>query len=117
MELRKARIQDAKNIQKLINDYAEKGMMLPRAITDIFSGIQNFFVVEDDGEIVACCSLRIYYPGIGEIMSLAVDENKTRHGIGTMLVQASIEEAKKVGITEIFTFTYVPEFFEKLGFE
>ncbi len=117
MELRKARIQDAKSIQGLINSYAEKGKMLPRSVAEIYSKIQSFFVIEDRGEIVACCSLSIYYPGVGEIISLAVREDKTREGLGTKLALVAIEEARKFGLKELFSFTYAPEFFEKLGFE
>ena len=33
-----------------------------------------------------------------------------------MLVERCIEEAKALGLKRIFTLTYVPEYFKKLGF-
>jgi amino-acid N-acetyltransferase len=38
-------------------------------------------------------------------------------GIGTKLVKACLEEAKDIGVNEVFTLTYAVPFFEKQGFE
>jgi amino-acid N-acetyltransferase len=114
--LRKAKVADAENIKNLINEWADNGKMLHRSIAEIYSNIQSFYVIEYEGRIVGCCSLRIYFPGMGELVSLAVEKKSTRKGLGTMLTKTVIEEARKLGLEEVFTFTYVPEFFERLGF-
>jgi amino-acid N-acetyltransferase len=115
--IRKARIADAEDIQKIVNKYAEEGKMLPKSIADIHEQIQSFFVAEAEGKIIGCCCLQPYYPAMGEIRSLAVMKEFTGKGIGTSLVVACLEEAKKLGMKEAFTFTYVPEFFQKLHFK
>ena len=38
-------------------------------------------------------------------------------GAGAMLVKSCVEEARSIGLKRIFTLTYVPDFFLKLGFD
>lgn len=117
MKVRKAKIEDAKKINSLINFYAEQDVMLFRSLADIYEKIQTFSVVEANGDVVGCCALQIIWSDLGEIKSLAVDEEKRNSGIGKMLVEAAIEEAKGIGLPRIFALTLEPEFFCRLGFE
>jgi amino-acid N-acetyltransferase len=115
--IRKATLSDALDIQRILNVYAAEEKLLPRSIADIHENIQSFFVAEIDGRFVGCSCLHPYYPFLGEVRSLAVEKEHTNKGIGTILVKTCLEEAKKLGMKEAFTLTYVPEFFEKLGFK
>jgi amino-acid N-acetyltransferase len=54
---------------------------------------------------------------LAEIKSVAVDENSQKQGIGRELVQKCFEEGKKLGINRLFVLTYIPEFFEHMGFK
>lgn len=114
--LRKAKIDDAESIKNIINWWADKEKMLHRSIAEIYSNIQSFYVVEYEKQVIGCCALRIYFPGMGEIVSLAVKNEFTRNGFGTMMVDSIIKDAKNIGLNEVFTFTYMPNFFDKLGF-
>lgn len=115
--IRKARMGDVKEIQKLIDVYAKKGEMLPRSLLEIYENIRDYIVyVPDDGTIVGVCAMHIFWDGLAEVRSLAVQQEHTHKGIGTMLVNACIEEAKEFEINQIFSLTYKPQFFEKLGF-
>jgi amino-acid N-acetyltransferase len=38
-------------------------------------------------------------------------------GIGSRLVRAAIEDARRLGVRRLFTLTYEKDFFERLGFE
>ncbi|GFP33345.1 amino-acid N-acetyltransferase, partial [Candidatus Hakubella thermalkaliphila] len=42
--IRKARVEDSKKIQEMINFYASKGLMLPRSLSSIYEHIRDFFV-------------------------------------------------------------------------
>jgi len=44
--LRKARIADIKQIHALINFFAQKDLMLPRALNDLYEGMRDFWVYE-----------------------------------------------------------------------
>jgi amino-acid N-acetyltransferase len=115
--VRKAKISDAQRIQYLINEYAKQGLMLPRSISSIYESIRDFWVYEENGEILGTCALTIFWNDLAEIRSLAVDPRHTGRGIGTALVKKALEEAKEFGICRVFTLTYQVKFFEKLGFK
>jgi amino-acid N-acetyltransferase len=117
MQVRSAKISDAKAIHSLINSYAERDKMLFRSMADIYENLQAFTVVELNGEVVGCCALQIIWSDLAEVKSLAVNEAKKGLGAGKMLVTAAIEQAKQLGLPRVFALTLTPDFFEKLGFE
>lgn len=117
MEIRRAKISDAENIQTLIAEYAELDRMLPRSLADIYENLQSFFVAEDDKSIVfGCCALQVVWSDLAEIKSLAVRQDNTGRGTGRALVEAVMREAEKLGLERIFTLTLEPCFFERLAF-
>lgn len=117
MNVRPAKIQDAKAINALINEYAEQDMMLFRSLADIYENLRSFHVAEEDSRVVGCCALHIIWQDLAEIKSLAVDKPKKGTGIGKALVEASLDQAKILGLPRVFALTLEPAFFEKLGFE
>jgi amino-acid N-acetyltransferase len=54
---------------------------------------------------------------LAEIKSLAVVEAAQGRGLGSVLVEACIAEARGIGLERLFALTYRPGFFERLGFE
>jgi amino-acid N-acetyltransferase len=114
--IRKARMADVKAIQRLIADYARKGDMLPRSLSDIYENLRDYFVFEDGGEVIGSAAIHIMWEDLAEVRSLAVQEGRMRRGVGTHLVEACISEAIVLGISRVFALTYKPEFFERLGF-
>jgi amino-acid N-acetyltransferase len=116
MDVRSAKISDAKAIHALISSYAERDRMLFRSLADIYENLQTFSVAELDGDVVGCCALEIIWSDLAEIKSLAVDKANKEKGIGKMLVTAALEQAAGLGVPKVFALTLEPEFFEKLGF-
>lgn len=116
LEVRKAGMADIAPILDLINGYAAKGIMLPRTEFELSENIRDFTVVRSGGALAGCGALHFYSPTMGEIRSLAVDEAWKIHGIGRKLVSALVDEAAEFGIDAVFAFTYVAEFFRKMGF-
>ncbi|NMC61829.1 MAG: N-acetyltransferase [SAR324 cluster bacterium] len=117
MQIRKAKASDGQRIYELVNDYAKKNLMLPRAPLSIYEHIRDFHVSETDGQIVGCSALHLTWLDMGEIRSLAVDESASGQGIGRALVQSNIDEARELGLSQVYAFTYVDKFFAKLGFK
>ncbi len=112
----KARIKDIPTIQKLVNSYANKGEMLPRALSEMYENIRDFFVVREGDEIIACAALHVFWSDLAEVRAMAVVESKKAHGAGALLMQACLDEGRVLGIDTIFCLTYNPAFFEKFGF-
>jgi len=115
-KIRKAVITDTKKIQRLVNDFARKEEMLPRALNELYESLRDFIVYEDRGEVVGVCALRILWEDLAEIRSLAVLRESQGAGIGRLLVKRCLKEAKDLGIKRVFALTYKPEFYKKNGF-
>jgi len=114
--IRKAKISDVKEIQKMVEVYAQKGEMLPRSLSELYDNLRDFFVYEEEGEVAGVCALHISWDDLAEVRSLVVAERHIRKGIGKKLVTACVDEAREFGIKRVFALTYQRAFFEKLGF-
>ena len=116
MKVEKAKITDAAQMHKLINEFADKGEMLPRALSEIYENIRDYYVVREGDKVVACVALHVSWVDLAEVKSLAVAEGSQSKGLGSALVKTCIEEAGELGISTVFCLTYTPSFFEKQGF-
>jgi amino-acid N-acetyltransferase len=117
LAVRKAAMRDIGPILDLTNGYAAKGIMLPRTEFEVSEDIRDFSVILDAGRLVGCGALHFYTPSVGEIRSLAVAEDAKTHGIGRRLIEALAAEASHYSLDAVFAFTYVAEFFRKMGFQ
>ena len=115
-KVEKARIPDIPQMHKLINEYAGRGEMLARPLSDLYEGIRDFLVIRDGERVLACAALHVAWSDLAEIRSVAVAEELKCKGLGTLLVEACIREAEDLGIDTVFCFTYRPEFFRRCGF-
>jgi amino-acid N-acetyltransferase len=116
MKIEKAKITDAAQMHKLINQFATREEMLPRALSEIYENIRDYFVVREAGKVVACVALHVSWSDLAEVKSLAVADGWQDKGIGKELVKKCLEEAKELGIATVFCLTYKPDFFQKCGF-
>jgi amino-acid N-acetyltransferase len=114
--IRKATKDDVAAIMAIVNVFAARELMLPRTTDEMQEHIGDFFVCEQDGRIVGCAGLHPSAEGLGEIRSLAVVDEVQHSGFGTALVQQCLEEARRMGMERVFTLTYAPYFFRRLGF-
>lgn len=117
LTLRKAAMRDIPAILGLINWYAAEGIMLPRTEFEMSENIRDFTVVYSGLQLLGCGALHFYTPTSGEIRSLAVAPEAKQQGIGGFLVEALEKEATDSDLHAIFAFTYVAEFFCKMGFK
>lgn len=116
MKIRRAKIRDLKEVQKLINEFARREEMIPRSINELYENVRDFFVSEENGKINGVCALHVLWEDLAEVRSLAVKKEFQRTGIGRKLVRRCVADAKALGIKRVFVLTYQPVFFGKLGF-
>ena len=113
----RASIADARAICELVNEFARKGEMLPRTMSEVYQNLRDFYVVRDaGGALVGCGALHILWEDLAEVKSLAVREDQQGRGVGAQIVRACIDEARDLGLSTVFALTYRPGFFERLGF-
>lgn len=117
MNIRKAKIQDVTSIYKLLEYFSNKELLLLRSLAELYDNVRDFFVAEEEEEIIGCCSLHSCWEDLGEIRSLAIEEKWQGKGIAPKLVDLCFKEASQLGLKRIFVLTYVPDFFKSLGFK
>ena len=115
--LRGAHINDVEQMNKLVDHFAKKDLMLARPLGELYENIRDYYVYVENGSIVGCAALHIFWKDLAEIKSIAVEEDYQKRGIGKQLIQKCLEEGKALGISRLFVLTYIPEFFERMGFK
>lgn len=118
--IRKAIIQDIKPIHNLLSHYGEQGDLLSRPLIELYEHLRDFFVVEGNNPkhpIVGVCALGICWEDLAEIRSLAVVQDQHGKRYGSQLVETCLKEAWSLGLKRVFTLTYKPDFFSKMGFK
>ncbi|MEA2108356.1 MAG: N-acetyltransferase [Pseudomonadota bacterium] len=115
--LQLATIKDVPRIQKILEYYANQGLLLPRALSDLYENVRDFIIYKEEKEIIGASALHVCWEDLGEIRSLAVIPEHTKKGIGSRLVNHCETEARRLGLQKAFTLTYQESFFSKLGYQ
>ncbi|MOA39272.1 Amino-acid acetyltransferase [compost metagenome] len=90
--------------------------MLPRSRAVLQRQIGDFVVAEVDGVVVGCGSLCRLGEELVEVRSLGIAEGFKGRGLGSMLVEQLVKEARRLSIPKIMALTYEVSFFLKNGF-
>ncbi len=117
MSVRKAKFSEAKQIQAIVNQFAQGELMLPLSLNKIYENIRDFSVVTLEDEVVAVGALHIVWDDLAEIKSTAVKDGFHKRGFATLIVEELLREAKELELTKVFLLTYQNEFFSRFGFE
>lgn len=111
-------MSDAAAICELVNYHAERGKMLHRSLEDAYNLLQSFLVAQDDdGRVVGCVAVATTWADLAEIKSLAVAPDVQGRGVGSLLMRAAIEDARRLGVKRLFALTFAKDFFARHGFE
>ena len=116
VKIRPATNEDVSVIVHLLENYSEKGLLLPPTKQDIASRISTFIVAIHEGRTIGCASLRDYDNNLFEVRSLAVDAEYTGKRIGSMLVSYLLAEFDIPEGSRVFALTYRASFFQRQGF-
>jgi amino-acid N-acetyltransferase len=118
MMIRPARVQDAAAICDLIDYHAQRGRMLHRSLESVYGAVRDFHVAEDsDGRVVGCVAVTVFWSDLAEVKSLAVAPDRHGEGVGSSLLAAAVEDARRLGVRRLFALTYEKDFFQRHGFE
>jgi amino-acid N-acetyltransferase len=119
--IRKARVQDARNIFDLVNSLSADGTLLRRSYAELCENIRDFTIAERPvgdhaAEFLGCGALHLYGPHLAEVRSIVVKPEAKGMGAGGQLIAALIEEAAQHEVMSVCLFTRIPTFFEHYGF-
>jgi amino-acid N-acetyltransferase len=114
--IRKATVRDVPAIVALVNETAQKGLVLPKSLNQVYQNLRDYVVCEDDGKLVACAALHVLWEDLAEVRSLVVHTQRRGKGMGRQLVATLVKQARELGVPRVFALTYQQEFFVSVGF-
>ncbi len=116
--VRKAVAADVPAIAKLLNFYAAKRVVLARTEDDIRHYLDNFLVAAEGERLIGCMAVRDFGARLFEVRSLAIEPEYQSRGAGRRMVELAMATLRQNYPDEfrLFALTYVPGFFERLGF-
>jgi len=114
--IKKPTLREIIDIQSVLEPYVKEGIILRRDDDEVATNIRSYTLIYSDKKPVGVAALHIFSPFLGEIRSLGVNKEFQGKGIGRLLVETLLKEAKELGLKEVLVLTYKKEFFEKLGF-
>jgi amino-acid N-acetyltransferase len=117
--IRRAMPADVAQICQIINQYAEKQLMLPKTQLQLYEQLRDYSVAMGataEGAILGCGALHFYWENLAEIRAVAVSPSMVGMGVGTMIVESLLAEARDYHLEQVFVFTYAPKFFSRFGF-
>lgn len=115
--IRPARTSDIKSIRKIIDAYSLQRRLLSKETVMLYEDVQEFFVAEDNGEVIGCGALHVLWEDLGEVRTVAVNENYRGQKIGHQIMNSIIDRAQSLGLKRLFCLTFETEFFAKHGFK
>jgi len=123
IHIRKARVQDARNIFDLVNSLSGDGTLLRRSYAELCENIRDFTVAEklsedgqSDPDFLGCGALHLYGPHLAEVRSIVMKPESKGLGAGGRILQHLVDEAEDHGVMSVCLFTRIPTFFEHFGF-
>ena len=114
--VRPAQDSDVAGMTELVAENVKAGHLLPRTPEEVASSIDNWIVAADGDAIVGIGSLLLMNPDLVEVRSLAVATAYRSYGIGALIVNELVAQARQRGIATIFALTRAVNFFLRLGF-
>ncbi len=109
---------DVDELYLLIHRAIEDEQLIERSRAEILSSIEDYIVVEIDGNIVGCVAVHPDPASArAELACLYVKRGHTGQGYGATLVAAALERARQRGCREVFALsTQAPGYLVREGF-
>lgn len=108
---RNAVVEDVEPLYLMIEEYAQRGIMLPRSRQALTRQIDQFVVAEIEGRFVGCGSLFKLGNDLVEIRSIGLNDEGKGKGVGSMILAKLVEEARNQKIPKVMALTYAVDFF------
>lgn len=114
--VRRATINDVPAVRDLIDAHTGTRRLLGKATVTLYEDVQEFFVAERAGEVVACGALHVLWADLAEVRTLAVRPDLRGSGLGHRILVRLLDQARDLGVTRVFCLTFEVDFFTAHGF-
>ncbi len=116
LSVRRARTADVRGIRELVAPLAVTRVLLAKEQVTLYEAVPEFEVAEDDGELLGCGALHVFWEDLAEVRTLAVADRARGAGVGAALLAALLDDARRLGVSRVFCLTFEVEFFTRHGF-
>jgi amino-acid N-acetyltransferase len=119
VRIRPADHDDFPLIEARIRKWSDRQVLLPLAGGALRVALPDFRILSPafgPPIVLAFGALRRYSPRLAEIRSLVVADEFQGRGLGRLLVDELLDEARQAGLQRVFVLTRVTGLFEKLSF-
>lgn len=115
--IRPARVHDVIKIEELTRPFVERRVLIPKELVTYYESLPELRVAECDGQIVGVGAMHVMWRDLGEVRTLAVSDHHLGAGIGGRLLSRLLDDARALGVSQVFCLTFEVDFFTKHGFE
>lgn len=116
--VRRATTADVVGIHALIQPLVSRGVLLGKQLVTLYEDVQEFRVaVDGEGRLMGCGALHVMWRDLGEIRTILTAEEVRGRGVGHLLLERLMEDARELGLERLFCLTFETAFFSKHGFE
>lgn len=116
--VRRARTSDVPGIRGLVEPLVQQRILLGKDLVVFYEAVQEFRVAEDaSGRLIGCGAVHVMWEDLGEVRTLAVDEEWLGRGVGHVLLDRLEADARELGLRRLFCLTFEVPFFSRHGFK
>ncbi len=127
IRVRPARTADVPGIAAFVNAYAQERILLAKERVTLYEDVQEFRVAEavwpgqgiggaDRCELIACGALHVMWEDLAEVRTVAVAPAWRGRGVGHLVFESLLQQARDLGVSRLFCLTFEVGFFARQGF-
>ncbi|XP_019444924.1 PREDICTED: probable amino-acid acetyltransferase NAGS2, chloroplastic [Lupinus angustifolius] len=115
---RTAQVKDISGIKQLMQPLEAYGILVKRTDEELLKSLDNFLVVEREGQVIACAALFPFFEEkCGEVAAIAVSPDCRGQGQGDKLLDYIENKASSLGLNMLFLLTTrTADWFVRRGF-
>jgi amino-acid N-acetyltransferase len=117
IRIRTARTSDVPAIKALVAPLADQRILMAKETVAYYESLQEFRIAEAHGQVIGCGALHVMWDDLAEVRTLAALDGWRGKGVGHVLVERLLQDARALGVSRVFCLTFEVDFFKKHGFE
>ena len=117
VRVRRARTSDVSAMVELMAPLVERRILLGKDLVELYGAVPEFMVAVDlNDRVIGYGAVHVMWENLGEVRTLGVSEEWLGRGVGHLLLDSIEQQARELGLTQLFCLTFEVDFFERHGF-